>query len=228
VAPSTDDSPDAPATSTPMATTLASPNATAEPSLPLSSEPPFVPSPLPDRSLSLAAISAFPPDLVAELAAFYSKKLGIDVEILTPSPLDQTALDQARNQLVAEDLIAALTRSYPKPPSEQGKVIIGLLTDDLYIRDRPDWDWAFGLRGDRRYAVVSTARMGGLAEPIAPIVKSRLRKMVMRDIGVLYYGLPLNHDPFSVLYVDLLGLDDLDRMGEDLCGSDCPGIAMRH
>ncbi len=180
---------------------------------------------MPNRRLSLAAIGDFPPDLVAELGAFYEKKLGIDVEILKSSPLDHAALDSARNQLVAEDLIAALIRSYPKPTAEQGKVIIGLVTDDLYIRNRPDWDWAFGLRGDRRYAIVSTARMGPLAEPIAPIVMSRLRKMVMRDIGVLYYGLPLNRDPFSVLYVDLLGLDDLDRMGEDLCGSDCPGIA---
>jgi hypothetical protein len=177
-----------------------------------------------DRSLGLAAIGDFPPGLVSELASFYWKKYGIDVEILLPSPLDQSALDRERDQFVAEDLVASLARSYPKPKSEPGRVIIGLVSKDLYIRSRPDWHWAFGVRGDSGYAVISTARMGSLAEPIEPIVMSRLRKMVTRDIDVMYYGLPLNDDRNSVLYRDILGLDDLDRMDEENCVLDCPLI----
>jgi hypothetical protein len=40
--------------------------------------------------------------------------------------------------------------------------------------------------------------------------------MVTRDIGLMYFGLAPNDDPASVLYRNLGGVDDLDRMGEDL------------
>ena len=43
----------------------------------------------------------------------------------------------------------------------------------------------------------------------------RLQKMVTKDIGILYFGLPQSDDPKSVLYKDVLGPMDLDRMSED-------------
>ena len=36
----------------------------------------------------------------------------------------------------------------------------------------------------------------------------------MKDIGIMYYGLPLSNDPRSVMYRNILGIDDLDRMTE--------------
>jgi len=44
--------------------------------------------------------------------------------------------------------------------------------------------------------------------------------VILLDACVL--GLPLNDDPSSVLYEDVLSVDDLDRMSEELCGSSCP------
>lgn len=44
----------------------------------------------------------------------------------------------------------------------------------------------------------------------------RARKMVTRYIGLLYYGLPLSDDPESLLYDNVLGPADLDRMEEPL------------
>ena len=202
------------------------PAATTKPGAPTRTQPPFIPIAPTGRSLYLAAIGDFPADLLAELADHFSKKYGIDVAILAPSSLDQSGFDSVRDQFVAEDLVDALVRAYPRPASDDGSVVIGLLTNDVYIRDRPDWNWAFGTRGDTGYAVLSTARMGPLDEPIPSIIKSRLRKMVLRDIGVMYYGLPFNYDPLSVLFFDVLSVDDLDRMGEEFCGSDCPGIAV--
>lgn len=202
------------------------PAATAAPGAPTPTRPPFIPVAPTGRSLYLAAIGDFPADLLAELADQVSQKHGIDVAILAPSSLEPSAFDSVRDQFVAEDLLDALVRTYPRPASDDGSVIIGFLADDLYLRGRPDWNWAFGARGDTGYAVLSTARMGPLAEPIPPIIKSRLRKMVFRDVGILYFGLPVSYDPLSVLFFDLLSVDDLDRMGEEFCGSDCPGIAV--
>ena len=43
----------------------------------------------------------------------------------------------------------------------------------------------------------------------------RLQKLVTKNIGLLYFGLPLSDDPGSVLYRDVGGQSDLDRMSED-------------
>ncbi len=43
-----------------------------------------------------------------------------------------------------------------------------------------------------------------------------LRKVVTHLIGTLYYGLPGSDDTRSVMYSNVLSLDDLDLMGEKL------------
>ena len=185
----------------------------------------MIPSAPTGRAVYLASIGPFPTELIAELATVIEGRHDLDVQVLAPSTLEARAFDADRDQYVSEDLIEGLIRAYPKQPTEDGSVVIGLLAEDVHIRSREDWSWAFGMRHKAGYAVVSTARMGSLSEPVDPIVVSRLRKMVLRNIGVLYYGLPLNDDPLSVLYADVLSVADLDRMGELLCGSSCPGIA---
>jgi hypothetical protein len=58
--------------------------------------------------------------------------------------------------------------------------------------------------------------MGAAAPILGGILESaRLRKMATRYIGILYFGLPLSFDRDSVLYQDILGVTDLDAMGED-------------
>jgi hypothetical protein len=44
----------------------------------------------------------------------------------------------------------------------------------------------------------------------------RPRKILIRYIGVLHFGPQFNDDLRSVLYRDLLGIDDQDIMGEEL------------
>ena len=46
------------------------------------------------------------------------------------------------------------------------------------------------------------------------MLRSRLTKMVAKNIGVLYYGLPLSNDPRSALYGNIGGTDELDVMTE--------------
>jgi hypothetical protein len=42
----------------------------------------------------------------------------------------------------------------------------------------------------------------------------RLRKMVTKEIGVLYYSKLPNADPKSVLFNGILGLEELDQVRE--------------
>lgn len=63
-------------------------------------------------------------------------------------------------------------------------------------------------------AVVSSARMAdGFADEERQ--HQRLRKMVTKNVGILYYGLAVSDDLRSVLYRDILGPQDLDNASED-------------
>jgi predicted Zn-dependent protease len=86
----------------------------------------------------------------------------------------------------------------------------------MYIRK---YSWAFGFtyRVENRFAVVSSARMNPiiLGRPADPVLlQTRLRKMITKNLGILYFHLPQSNDPSSVLYRSILGIDDLDRVGE--------------
>jgi hypothetical protein len=48
--------------------------------------------------------------------------------------------------------------------------------------------------------------------PRKSVASPRLRKMVGKNIGVLYFGLPLSNDPRSLLYANIGGPQELDVM----------------
>jgi hypothetical protein len=88
---------------------------------------------------------------------------------------------------------------------------------DMYIPSFP-WRYAFSYRRQDRLAVVSTARMDrgclGLFTAGKERRLARLRKMVGKNLGVLYFGLPLSDDPRSLLYANIGGPQELDVMSE--------------
>jgi hypothetical protein len=50
--------------------------------------------------------------------------------------------------------------------------------------------------------------------PDEELLRSRLRKMIFKNIGIMCYSLPVSQDPKSVLYGNVLSLGDLDYMRE--------------
>jgi hypothetical protein len=166
------------------------------------------------RKVYLAPLGGISAAELQDLADFYAVRYDLDVGILPPAPIPAGLEDPARSQVAAEDVIALLPSIYPEA-ADPNSVVIGVLPMDMYVRGIPDWRWAFGNRADGHLAVVSTARMHAKGFFGASIAASRLRKMVTRDIGVLYFGLPLSNDAHSVLYSEILSVPDLDRLGED-------------
>jgi len=58
--------------------------------------------------------------------------------------------------------------------------------------------------------------LADIAQPMTrDIPAMRLRKIVTKDIGILYYGLPQSNDLHSVLYNQIMGIEELDAVGED-------------
>jgi predicted Zn-dependent protease len=170
------------------------------------------PSPLQGRTLYLAPIGDFPAADAEALAQHYREKFGIAILLLPTMPVPTEAVDPARDQVIAERLIDGLASSY-QVAADPGTIVIGLTSADMYIAART-WTYALSLRAGDRFAVVSSARLSAfLAEPDTRI--QRLRKLVTKNIGVLYFGLEQSTDPGSVLYRSILGPADLDRASED-------------
>jgi predicted Zn-dependent protease len=159
------------------------------------------------------------PDLVTQLAAHFRETLGINVEQLPDVSFDRVTVDNDRSQVVAEELVAAIRRRYPARARDVDARIIGLTGDDMYLRTMAG-SWAFGFSwrsNDKHMAVVSYARMDPVVLGLSPdpdMLRSRVTKMVAKNIGVLYYGLPLSNNPRSVLCGKIGGTDELDVMTE--------------
>lgn len=173
------------------------------------------------RRVYFVPIGDAPAVLVDTLVVQCRRKLGLSIDTLPRLGSDRVWVDPSRGQIVAERVIASLRQRYPRH-ARNDAVIIGIASADMYIA-RYSWQFAFGYRpggsSGQRVAVVSTARMTPEfyhAPRNENVLMERLRKMVIRYIGVLYFQLPFNTDQNSVLYKDLLGLDELDAMGEEL------------
>ena len=134
---------------------------------------------------------------------------------------DSLAFDQARRQLVAEELVQMLRDRHKG--GGRSRVVIGVTSWDMYIRARP-WQFGFSWR-EAPYAVVSYARMdpARLGEPHGEErLLRRLRKMISKNLGVLMFRLGPSTDRTSLMYQDIMGVDDLDRIDEDLARSGFP------
>ena len=47
------------------------------------------------------------------------------------------------------------------------------------------------------------------------LTELRLKKLITKNIGLMYFGYFQSSDPKSVLYQSILSIGDLDRVGED-------------
>jgi len=169
------------------------------------------------EKLYFIPLNSFSSGDVKLLVTYYKETSGIQAITLAPLPLRLAAIDNRRQQLVAEDIIELMKSSNPNLARDPNAIVIGLTNEDMYSRSH-DWKFAFS-RWQGRFAVVSSARMNPYnlgAAPDDDLRNIRLRKMVSKNIGLLYYELPASNDPRSVMYDGINSVQDLDNMCEDL------------
>jgi predicted Zn-dependent protease len=161
------------------------------------------------------------PALVKHLADHYTLKYGITVDILTPTAIPSDLVNREREQVEVDGLLRLMASVFPDTYADADTVMIGLTPMDLYWLGKPNWRYAFGVRGDpeEASALISSARMDpqiyGLPED-DELYFTRVRKMVSKYVGFLYFGLPESRDANSPMYDNILGPRDLDRMDEPL------------
>ena len=153
---------------------------------------------------------------LADLERYCGDRFSVRVVTLPLLPPDKSTYDPLRHQLIAQELVAQMKRSYSKEAQDPRAILVGVTDGDMYIRSR-DWQFAFGYREEGRFGIISAARMNPErfgSPPDEGLLHARVRKMVVRTIAFLYGGLAPTNSPDSLLYSNLLGLEELDAMGE--------------
>jgi hypothetical protein len=178
---------------------------------------PPAPAPRPTRVYLVAFRDASPS--LETLAAHYRGRYGIAVEVLAPLDIYGAQLNIWRQQVVAEELIGLMRSAYTEIADNPESVMIGLISSfEMYAYGSAApsiLEW----RQDGRFAVISSVSLGSgdFRRPLAPELQdARLQKLVTRNLGMTYFGLPANGDPTSVLFANVGSNEDLDRMGIDL------------
>ena len=165
----------------------------------------------------LVPLGAFSDATVKHLASYYRDKYGLQVEALAHVVLPPESMNPGRQQLIAEVAVEIMKQAYPELSNDPQAILIGLAKEDMYIAQK-NWRFSFSWREQGKYAVVSTGRMH-LPLAMQPLskdqIRTRLRKMVTKNVGVLYYDLAQSDDPRSVLYRNVGGVEELDYMGEE-------------
>ena len=172
----------------------------------------------PPNDTYLVAVGEVPSPRMSSLVADAEAALGMHVSVLPPLPVNPAMLDTKRSQLTAEEVILAVRSQHPTLIRDPRTRVIAVTAQDMYIKRRESWRFALSLRSNENtIAVVSYARMdpANLGNtPDEELLRSRLRKMIFKNIGIMCYGLPVSQDPKSVLYGNVLSLGDLDYMSE--------------
>ena len=165
----------------------------------------------------LVPIGDTTPLISSSLLQYYRSKYGISLRVLPSIPVPEWARDQARQQLVADELIEAMRRAYPQQAASPGSILIGVTDEDIYISEL-DWKFALNFRETPRALVISTARLNPVyygKPPASSLLETRLRKLLTKNIGISFYGLELTSDRGSVLYNNIEDMETLDAMGEN-------------
>ena len=169
------------------------------------------------EKLYFVPLSDFSEASLIKLVNFCKQKLGIEASVARAVPFTLSTVDKRRQQVIAEAAIELMKVRHSNLAADPNAILIGLTDHDMYI-SQEKWQFAFSYRTQARFAVVSSARMnpanfGSAANDV--LTESRLRKMVLKNIGALFYMYPTNHDPKSVLFDGVGGVEDLDNMRED-------------
>jgi hypothetical protein len=173
-----------------------------------------VPDPPRPRPVYLLDLGTQPTVGADELVAFCHDELHLAAVRLSPLPVDGVAEDSQRHQLVAEDVITLVHQQHPDLIANPDVILIVITDRDMYLRQL-SWRFAFAARRDDQVAVISTARLNptffGASEDRTALWL-RTTKVLQRELAALYYRLPTNDDPASLLHGSAPSVEALDHL----------------
>jgi YD repeat-containing protein len=141
------------------------------------------------------------------LAQWLRSTYSLDVQILPALPLEQAAYDSSRKQYISQLLNDQIRRNLAALNADPGATIIGVTDADMYSIAKT-WDSSFTQRdSEHRVAIISADCFSDLAmnwlkpKPgaYAKALENALERILLRDVAILYWHLPLNNNPDSIL-----------------------------
>ena len=164
----------------------------------------------------LVPIEDFPVERATAIAEHFRTRFGVAIDVAPAMQWPEGAYVESRRQMDSAMMLTRLESHYAAsaaPPA----VAIALTTRDMFNSD-VNWGYVFSYRRRNRVAVVSPARMDrgcmGVFQADEDRIMARLRKMVGKNIGIMYFGLEMSADPASMLYRNIGGPQELDAMSE--------------
>ena len=163
------------------------------------------------------------PYSLPEFAQWLHSKYAIDVQVLPPMAIDPSAWDAKRHQFVAEQLYAQIKGQHADLARNPKAFLIGFTDFDMYSVNNM-WGSTFTQRDHLRTAIISSDGMGDTAwqhnhlpaSAAADRFRNRMRRILLKDVAMLYWHLPVNDDPSSLLHDPL----DPDLPTDDIYESD--------
>jgi YD repeat-containing protein len=154
--------------------------------------------------------------------AYYKAKFGIEVEILPAVAITRELVNVQRRQVNSEKCVEHLRKLHPELAQDPSAVLIGVTSEDIYI---PSFNWRFAenYREGARFAIVSSARLRPfsiLASLNPEWLRSRLVKMLTKNIGILYFDLPMSSDYTSLMSGGVASGTEVDLMGPTIIGAE--------
>ena len=126
-----------------------------------------------------------------------------------------------RNQLNADKCFDFMKLQHPEIAGDPSSLLLAVTSTDLYI-PALGWRYAENSRMDSRYAIISSARLHppllGLWNP--EWLNARVQKLLTKNIGILYFDLPMSADYTSLLSSGVLSGIQIDEMAGDIIGAE--------
>ena len=166
-----------------------------------------------------------------DFAHWLNTRYALDVRVLPPTPLDPSAWNASRKQYAAESICEQLKHDHPDLAADPDAYLIGFIDFDMYTTNAY-WRSTFTARDNRRAAIISSEGMqdtplqirvedsGGNPAGATSLAnqhfQARLHRILIKDVAILYWHLPVNRDTTSLLHDTL----DPDLPTEDIYESD--------
>jgi hypothetical protein len=158
------------------------------------------------------------PYSLEDFASWLHSKYGLEVHVLPPAAIHPSAWDPARGQYVAELLYGQIKTDHPDLAADAHAFLIGFTDGDMYAISHESKS-SFTERDLKRAAIVSAEGMDdcpNAEQPNGQCLQARLRRILLKNVAILYWHLPLSYDPASLLHSPL----DSDLPTEEIYESD--------
>lgn len=159
------------------------------------------------------------PYAIDDFARWLHSKYALDVQVLPAMAAASSAWDSERKQYVAELLYEQLKLQHPDLAADPQAYLIGFTDGDMYSV-RSSATSSYTRRDGQRAAVISKdALQDSIWQRLASghmatngEIQGWLRRILLRDVAVLYWHLPLNNDPTSLLQQDIYASFPLEEI----------------